>query len=162
MCHIPNESYSSLSQHYDQEQLRQQHILIKRQLNLIHKASIIQPQSNVTQSKDYLAVLEYIPTDKEPDERIYWILVSIPVLFFLIGLLFLCWNQCGLLKPYCSLCGALCTALCTKMEKEDLNPNYGTELDEATSVAEVACVVLFIRPLLCSFNMICHVTNHHR
>ena len=33
------------------------------------------------------------------------------------------------------------------MEKEDLNPNYGTDLDdyEATSVAEVACIIIFIR-----------------
>ena len=102
-----------------------------------------------------MAVLEHIPTDKEPDERIYWVLVSIPVLFFLIGVFFLCWNQCGLLKPYCSLC---CT-LCTKMEKEDLNPNYGTDLDEATSVAEVACVIVFIRLFSGNFNIIHDVTN---
>ena len=90
-----------------------------------------------------MAVMEYITTDKEPDERIYWVLVSIPVLFFLIGLFSLCWNQCGLLKPNCSI---FC-ALSTRMEKEDLNPNYGTDLDdyEATSVAEVACIIIFIR-----------------
>ena len=103
-----------------------------------------------------MAVLEYIPSDKEPDERIYWALVSIPVLFFLIGLFFLCWNQCGLLKPYCSLC----CALCTKMEKEDLNPNYGTDLDEAPSVAEVACVIIQIRSSAGSTtNTIYDVTN---
>ena len=44
------------------------------------------------------------------------------------------------------------------MVKEDLNPNYGTDLDEVTSVAEVACVIVFIRPFLCSVNMIRHVT----
>ena len=103
---------------------------------------ISQPQTKVDHSKDELAVLEYIPSDKEPDERIYWVLVSIPVLFFLVGVFFLCWNQCDLLKPYCSLCCTLCTALCTKMEKEDLNPNYGTDLDEVTSVAEVACAIV--------------------
>ena len=119
---------------------------------------ISQPQRKVDHSKDQLAVLEEIPSDKEPDGRIYWVLVSIPVLFFLIGLFFLCWNQCGLLKPYCSSCCALCTALCTKVGKEDLNPNYGTDLDEVTSVVEVACVIVFIRPFLCSVNMIRHVT----
>ena len=31
------------------------------------------------------------------------------------------------------------------MEKEDLNPNYGTDLDEAPSVAEVGCIIVFIR-----------------
>ena len=103
-----------------------------------------------------MAVLEYIPTDKEPDERIYWVLVSIPVLFFLVGVFFLCWNQCGLLKPYCSIC----CALCTKMEKEDLNPNYGADLDEVTSVAEVACVIVYIRSFLGSItNTIYDVTN---
>ena len=159
MCHIPNESYSSLCQHCnDQEQLRHQHLLIKRQLNLIQKTSISQPHSKVGRSKDYLAVLEYIPSDKEPDERIYWVLVSIPVLFFLVGVFYLCWNRCGLLKPYCSVCGTICKccsissiccnicyALCTKLEKEDLNPYYGADLDEAISVAEVVCVVVFIR-----------------
>ena len=78
-----------------------------------------------------MAVLEYIPTDKEPDERIYWILVSIPVLFFIIGVFFLCWNRCSLLKSNCS----------TKTVKEDLNPDYETDLDEFTSVAEVAVVL---------------------
>ena len=159
MCHIPNESYSSFKTHCnDQEQLRQQHLLIKRQLNLIQKASISQPQSKVGHNKDYLAVLEEIPSDKEPDERIYWVLVSIPVLFFLVGVFYLCWNRCGLLKPYCSLCCTICKccsicsiccniccALCTKLEKEDLNPYYGADLDEATSVAEVAFVIEFIR-----------------
>ena len=90
--------------------------------------------------KYFIQIFYFTSSDKEPDERIYWVLVSIPVLFFLIGLFFLCWNQCGLLKPYCSFCCAFCSALCTKMEKEDLNPNYGTDLDEATSVAEVASV----------------------
>ena len=88
-----------------------------------------------------------IPTDKEPDERIYWVLVSIPLLFFLIGVFFLCWNKCGLLKPR----SYICCAIYTKMEKEDVNPNYGTDLDEATFVAEVACVILFIRS--CSSNL---------
>jgi len=69
----------------------------------------------------------------EPDERIYWVLVSIPILFFLIGVLILCWNQCGLLKPYYFFC----CALCKKMEKEDLNTNYGTDLDDASYVMEV-------------------------
>ena len=72
-----------------------------------------------------MALLEYIPPDKEPDERIYWVLVSIPVLFFIIGLFFLCWNQYG---------------LCTNMVKEDSNPKYGTDFD-----AEVGCVIVFIR-----------------
>ena len=94
--------------------------------------------------KYFIQIFYFTSSDKEPDEKIYWVLVSIPVLFFLIGLFFLCWNQCGLLKPYCSLCCALCTALCTKMEKEDLNPNYGTDLDEVTSVVEVAFVIVFI------------------
>ena len=123
-------------------QLQQYLLITISQLNPVQKASSSQPLSKVDHSKDYLAVLEYIPSDKEPDERIYWALVSIPVLFFLVGVFFLCWNQCGLLKPYCSSCCALCTALCTKMGKEDLNPNYGTDLDEVTSVAEVACVIV--------------------
>ena len=160
MCHISNESYSASCQHCnDQEQLRQQNLLIKTQLNLIQKASISQPQNKVGHSQVYLAVLEYIPSDKEPDERIYWVLVSIPVLFFLVGVFYLCWNQCGLLKPYCSLC---CT-LCTKMEKEDLNPNYGTDLDEATSVAEVACVNVYqysLNHISDNFDMIHNVTNY--
>ena len=110
-------------------------------------ASISHPQtkSKVDQTRKWLnRIFDFTSTDDEPDKRIYWSLVSIPVLFFLVGVFYLCWNQCGLLKPYCSLCCALCTALCTKMEKEDLNPNYGTDLDEATSVAEVACVKVFI------------------
>jgi len=37
-----------------------------------------------------------------------------PMLFFLIGLFFLCWNQYG---------------LCTNMVKEDSNPKYGTDFD---------------------------------
>jgi len=68
----------------------------------------------------------------EIDERIYWVLVSIPILFFLVGVFFLCWNQSGLLKPCC----CVCCGLCEKMEKEDLNPNYGTDLDEASYVME--------------------------
>ena len=28
------------------------------------------------------------------------------------------------------------------MEKEDLNPNYGADLDEATYVEEVACEIV--------------------
>ena len=72
------------------------------------------------------------------DERIYWVLVSIPILFFLVGVFFLCWNQCGILKPCC----CICCGLCKKMEKEDLNPNYGADLDEASYVMEVACVIL--------------------
>ena len=47
------------------------------------------------------------------------------MLFFLIGLVFLCWNQYG---------------LCTNMVKEDSNPKYGTDFD-----AEVCCVIVFIR-----------------
>ena len=82
--------------------------------------------------------------DSEPDERIYWVLVSIPILFFLIGVLILCWNQCGLLKPYYYFC----CALCKKMEKEDLNTNYGTDLDDASYVMEVVCVMVFILRLL--------------
>ena len=42
------------------------------------------------------------------------------------------------------------------MEKEDLNPNYGTDLDEASSVAQVARVIAFIR----LFNMIHDVTKN--
>ena len=77
--------------------------------------------------------------DSEPDERIYWVLVSIPILFFLIGVFILCWNQCGLLKPYYYFC----CALCKKMEKEDLNTNYGTDLDDASYVMEVFYVNVF-------------------
>ena len=95
-------------------------------------------------------MFDFTSTDDEPDKRIYWVLVSIPVLFFLIGIFFLCWNQCGLLKPHCSIC----CALCTKAVKEDLNPNYGTDLDEASSVAQVGCEIAFIR----LFNMIHDVT----
>ena len=117
-------------------------------------------------------MLEYIPSDKEPDERIYWVLVLIPVLFFLVGVFYLCWNRCGRLKPYCSLCCTICKccsissiccniccAFCTKLEKEDLNPYYGADLDEATSVAEVACVIVFIRLFSGNFNIIHDVTN---
>ena len=100
---------------------------------------------------DKLSVLENIPSDKEPDERIY--IDPIPVLFF-IGVFFLCWNRCSPLKSNCSIC----CALSKKKVKEDLSPNYGTDLDEVTSVAEVACVIVFIRPFLCSVNMIRHVT----
>ena len=46
------------------------------------------------------------------------------------------------------------------MEKEDLNPNYGTDLDEVTSVAEVACVIVYIRSSSGSTtNTIYDVTN---
>ena len=127
------------------QQQKWQHFLIKRsRLKPVWMASISHPQtkSKVDQTRKWLnRIFDFTSTDDEPDKRIYWSLVSIPVLFFLVGVFYLCWNQCGLLKPYCSLC---CT-LCTKMEKEDLNPNYGTDLDEATSVAEVACVIVFIR-----------------
>merc|ERR1712004_737310 len=68
--------------------------------------------------------------DKEPDERIY--IDPIPVLFF-IGVFFLCWNRCSPLKSNCSIC----CALSKKKVKEDLSPNYGTDLDEVTSVVEV-------------------------
>ena len=131
------------------QQQKWQHFLIKRsRLKPVWMASISHPQtkSKVDQTRKWLnRIFDFTSTDDEPDKRIYWSLVSIPVLFFLVGVFYLCWNQCGLLKPYCSLCCALCTALCTKMEKEDLNPNYGTDLDEVTSVAEVACVIVYIK-----------------
>ena len=98
-----------------------------------------------------MSVLEYIPTDKGPDERIY--IDPVPILFFIFLCSFLCWNRCGLLKSICSIC----CALSKKTVKEDLSPNYGTDLDEVTSVVEVACVTVFIRPFLCSFNMIRHL-----
>ena len=87
--------------------------------------------------------------DSEPDERIYWVLVSIPILFFLIGVLILCWNQCGLLKPYYFYC----CALCKKMEKEDLNTDYGMDLDDASYVMEVVYVKVFIFWQLTRFQM---------
>ena len=46
------------------------------------------------------------------------------------------------------------------MEKEDLNPNYGTDLDEAPSVAEVACVKVFIDNFRATFYVIHDVTNY--
>ena len=102
--------------------------------------------------KYFIQIFYFTSSDKEPDEKIYWVLVSIPVLFFLIGLFFLCWNQCGLLKPYCSIC----CAPSTKAVKEDLNPNYGTDFEEASSVAGVARAIVFIR----FFNMIHDVTKN--
>ena len=47
------------------------------------------------------------------------------MLFFLIGLVFLCWNQYG---------------LCTNIVKEDLNSKNGTDFD-----AEVGYLIVFIR-----------------
>ena len=144
------------------QQQKWQHFLIKRsRLKPVWMASISHPQtkSKVDQTRKWLnRIFDFTSTDDEPDKRIYWSLVSIPVLFFLVGVFYLCWNQCGLLKPYCSLCCTICKccsissiccniccALCTKLEKEDLNPYYGADLDEATSVAEVGCVIVFIR-----------------
>ena len=46
-----------------------------------------------------------------------------------------------------------------KMEKEDWNPNYGTDLDDVTCVSEVACVIVFIRLFSGNFNIIHDVTN---
>ena len=91
-------------------------------------------------SDKYKIVIPFL-ADSEPDERIYWVLVSIPILFFLIGVLILCWNQCGLLKPFYYY---FCCALCKKMEKEDSNTNYGTDLDDASYVMEVAYVKVSI------------------
>ena len=62
------------------------------------------------------------------------------MLFFLIGLFFICWNQYG---------------LCTNSVKEDSNPKYGTDFD-----AEVGCVIVFNRSHPGSAtNMIHDLTN---
>ena len=88
--------------------------------------------------KYFIQIFYFTSSDKEPDEKIYLVLVSIPVLFFLIGLFFLCRNLGGLLNAYCTMC----CAQSTRKEKEDLNPTYGTDLDEVTSVAEVAWIIV--------------------
>ena len=50
----------------------------------------------------------------------------------------------------------LCCAPSTKAVKEDLNPSYGTDFEEASSVAGVARAIVFIR----FFNMIHDVTKN--
>ena len=91
-------------------------------------ASISHPQtkSKVDQTRKWFnRIFDFTSTDEEPDKRIYWVLVSIPLLFFLVGLFFLCRNQYG---------------LCTNIVKEDLNPKYGKDFD-----AEVGYLIVFIR-----------------
>ena len=69
---------------------------------------------------------------------IYWGLISIPALFTLAGIVYMCWMHCKLKRK--------CLSLCTSLEKEDTNLDYGTyyyaDGDRRTDVMEVVSKII--------------------
>ena len=85
----------------------------------------------------------YIFAGEKPDDKVYYILVSIPVLFFLVGMIYMCHKICiPAIREKCCCCCRCCSI---DMEKKDDNLDYG----EYRQACSSHYLIVFLLIIIC-------------
>ena len=102
----------------------------------------IQLLSSTSRSRVYMFNI-YIFAGEKPDDKVYYILVSIPVLFFLVGMIYMCHKICiPAIREKCCCCCRCCSV---DVEKKDDNLDYG----EYRQACSSHYLIVFLLIIIC-------------